>query len=287
MRVDIGGGTRLFFDVVGAGLEDRPEEMVARPTLLLLHGGPGSADHSSFRPWFDRFADSHQVVYLDHRGQGRSDERRHSEGWNLDTWADDIVRFCDALEITSPVVFGQSFGGMVAMHYAARHPAHPSRLVLSSTEARLHRVAMLDMFERLGGAPARDAAAESIDGEASLEVFDRYNELCLPLYNRAPQAAGIGPQRAWMNLRVVAHWSSGENRSFDLRDGLALIACPTLVLGGVDDPRCPVPAFEEIVELLTTAGVNVTANLFEDCGHGSYRDQPDQTEQILRSWLRA
>jgi proline iminopeptidase len=102
------------------------------------------------------FADTHQVVYLDHRGQGRSDERQVATGWNLDTWADDVVRFCDAVGIESPVVFGQSFGGMVAMHYAARHPTHPSKLVLSSTEARRHRSAALDMFERLGGAEARE-----------------------------------------------------------------------------------------------------------------------------------
>ena len=78
MRVDVGGGVRLFFDVVGSSLEPTDEEMVARPTLLLLHGGPGF-DHSSFRPYFDQFADTHQVVYLDHRGQGRSDARRRPQ----------------------------------------------------------------------------------------------------------------------------------------------------------------------------------------------------------------
>ena len=40
MRVDIGDGVRLFFDVAGSSLEPTDEEMVDRPTLLLLHGGP-------------------------------------------------------------------------------------------------------------------------------------------------------------------------------------------------------------------------------------------------------
>ena len=44
--------------------------MVKRPTLIVLHGGPGF-DHASLRPYFDRFSDSHQVIYLDHRGNGR------------------------------------------------------------------------------------------------------------------------------------------------------------------------------------------------------------------------
>src|SRR6478752_1628772 len=107
MRVDLGDGTRLFVDVVGSGLRPTPDAMEPKPTLLLLHGGPG-ADHSSFRPFFDRFADTHQVVYVDHRGQGRSDPDDPSN-WNLDTWADDVVRLCDALEIDRPVVLGNSF----------------------------------------------------------------------------------------------------------------------------------------------------------------------------------
>jgi len=87
-------GVRVFYREAGP---------VDAPVLLLLHGGPGF-DHSLFKPWFGRFADTHQVVYLDHRGQGRSDERHDSTHWLLDTWADDVARFCSALQIELPVV---------------------------------------------------------------------------------------------------------------------------------------------------------------------------------------
>ncbi|HPK33106.1 MAG TPA: hypothetical protein PK510_11820 [Ottowia sp.] len=73
MRVEVEPGVRLFVDVVGSGLRPDDQEMVPKPTLLFLHGGPGS-DHSSFRPYVDRFADSHQVLLVDHRGNGRSDD---------------------------------------------------------------------------------------------------------------------------------------------------------------------------------------------------------------------
>src|ERR1700710_2896398 len=136
MRVDIGDGTRLLFDSVGGHLDPTATEMVTKPTLLLLHGGPGF-DHSSFRPYFDRFADTHQVVYVDHRGHGRSDQRDDPSGWDLDTWADDVARLSDALGIERPVVLGTSFGGFVAIRYAARHPGHASKLILSSTLAHL------------------------------------------------------------------------------------------------------------------------------------------------------
>ena len=66
MRVSI-GNTRLFVDVEGLGLVPDGATMRAKPTLILLHGGPGF-DHSSFKPHWSQFTDIAQVVYYDHRG---------------------------------------------------------------------------------------------------------------------------------------------------------------------------------------------------------------------------
>ena len=148
--------TTLFFDVEGAKLEADGKQMREKPTLLLLHGGPGF-DHSSFKPQFSALADVAQVVYLDHRGNGRSDTGTPDE-WTLANWGDDVRAFCEALEIERPVVLGQSFGGMVAMSYATRHPEHPGKLVLSSTTARTRLDRVYATFRRLGGPEAERAA---------------------------------------------------------------------------------------------------------------------------------
>ena len=58
------------------------------------------------------------------------------ESWNLAQWGDDVYGFCEALGISRPIVLGASFGGVVAMAYATRHPAHPAKLILISTEAQ-------------------------------------------------------------------------------------------------------------------------------------------------------
>src|SRR5208282_5085640 len=154
MRVNI-GDVRLFFDVEGAKL--RPDGPLMRevPTVILLHGGPGF-DHSNFKPDFSRLAEVAQVVYLDHRGNGRSD-RGDPKKWNLPQWGDDLRAFCDALEIERPVVLGNSFGGMVAMSYATRHPDHPAKLVLSSTAAVSRRDRSLEMFQKRGGTVFRQS----------------------------------------------------------------------------------------------------------------------------------
>jgi hypothetical protein len=51
MHVDV-NGTRLWFDVDGPVLEPEGNEMRQRPTVVLVHGGPGVYDHSYFKPDF-------------------------------------------------------------------------------------------------------------------------------------------------------------------------------------------------------------------------------------------
>ena len=172
MRIQI-GKSKLFFDIEGAKLRPDGPRMREVPTVILLHGGPGF-DHSSFKPALSPLADIAQVVYLDHRGQGRSDSST-PDRWTLDHWADDVKAFCDALEIERPVVMGTSFGGFVAMAYATRHPEHPGKLILSSTAARQRLDRSLARFERLGGLHAREVAEEfwshpTDESRASLSV---------------------------------------------------------------------------------------------------------------------
>ena len=125
MQVEV-RGTRLWFDVDGPALVPDGPAMRERPTVVLLHGGPGSFDHSYFKPDFTRLAQVAQVVYLDLRDHGRS-ARGDPAGWSFERCADDLQGFCDHLGIVRPVVYGHFLGGFVAMAYAVRHPATPGR----------------------------------------------------------------------------------------------------------------------------------------------------------------
>lgn len=270
---------RIFFDTVGAGLHPGPAGMEHKPTLICLHGGPGF-DHTSLRPYFDQFADSHQVVYLDHRGNGRS--TGDLADLTLDQWADDIADFCTALGIERPVVLGQSFGGMVAMHYAARHPSGPSKLILSSTAARMRYDVTLEVFERLGGAAARDVARATLE-QPDAASFAAYEATCLPLYNRTPALdSAAAALRAIRKRDVTVHFFKHELQQMDLRPELAAIACQVLVLAGGQDPITPVVCAEELAAALPGAP---QLEIFPACGHGTYRDDPDGTLNVLRAFL--
>ncbi len=129
MKIQV-NGINLFFDTEGASLRASGSAMREVPTVILLHGGPG-ADHSIYKTDFTAMTDVAQVIYLDHRGNGLSDDGR-PELWTLAQWADDLVAFCDALGIVKPVVYGASFGGTVAMTYATRYPEQAGKFALPS-----------------------------------------------------------------------------------------------------------------------------------------------------------
>jgi len=280
-------GVRLFFDVEGAKFVADGPAMREKPTLLLLHGGPGF-DHSIYKPAYSALAGIAQIIYLDHRGNGRSEDGPR-EGWNLAQWGDDVRGFCEALGIANPIVLGASCGGMVARSYATRHPAHPAKLVLISTEAAggSHRERRMALFERFGG-PEVGALARrrflEVRGQADQAALDAWRSLAMPLYTRKPRDADM--ERRAVNRPEVLHWFTrpgGEAHSFDMLGDLHRIQCPTLVLGGEDDPMLPIECQADIAAALPQHLVQFER--FADCGHAVVPDAPERAMAVIRDFI--
>jgi pimeloyl-ACP methyl ester carboxylesterase len=280
-------GVRLFFDVEGAKLVPDGAAMHEKPTLLLLHGGPGF-DHTLYKPAYAALADVAQVIYLDHRGNGRSDAGP-KETWTLAQWGDDVRAFCDALGITHPIVLGVSFGGMVAMAYATRHPAHPSKLVLVSTEAigDSYLEKRVELFGRLGGSEVGALAHRRFlvnKGQPDEAAVAEWRRLAMPLYTRKPRDSTLG--RAIIRQDVLQWFTrpdGGEGHSFDMMADLARITCPTLVIGGEDDPMTPIQAQADIAAALPAHLVRFER--FADCGHGVVPDAQEPAIAMIRDFI--
>lgn len=270
MRIEV-NGVRLFFDVEGPKLAVENDVLVERPTVILLHGGPG-ADHGLYKPAFGALADIAQVIYLDHRANGRS-ESGPQDRWCLEQWADDLAAFCDALEIEKPVILGVSFGGFVAQAFATRYPDRLGGLVLVSTAARMDFEKVYDAFERRGGAKARQIA-KAYWGSPSTESRNAYIESCVPLYTYR-DADPSWLKRVIRRDDVALHFNGPANEQgrMDHLDGLAGITCPVLVMAGEDDPITPIVFSEEIVAGSKNAPVQFER--YAACGHGVFGDVPD------------
>jgi len=88
--------------------------------------------------------------------------------------------------------------------------------------------------------------------------------------------------RAIERPEVAVHFFTNEMMDMDLRDELARIICPTLVMGGALDPVTPPICSEEIARAI---GENALLEIFERCGHGAHRDDPTGAERVMRAFL--
>lgn len=251
--------------------------MRERPTMILLHGGPGF-DHNSLRPHLAPLADVAQLVFLDHRGQGRSDEST-PERWRLDTWIDDVAVFCDVLGIEKPILFGHSFGGMVALGVGIRHPQLASKLVISNSAAKFRPDRALDMFERLGGPDAR-AAAHVYFEAPSEPALEHFMEICYPLYGPVAPDPEVRA-RILARPEVGIHYFADEINTFDWFPELDRITCPTLVLAGELDPITPYACSEEIAAAIGDS----TLEIVDGAGHAPFRDRPDDALAAIRAFV--
>lgn len=276
-------GARLYFDVEGAGLVPDGPALREKPTLLLLHGGPGF-DHALFKPAFSALSDIAQVVYYDHRGNGRSSGRDPAE-WTLAQWGDDVKGLCDALGIEKPIVFGHSFGGFVAQAYATRHPSHPGKLILADTAAKVDFETMFAAFERVGG-PQAAAIARVHWLNPTLESRAKFLEVCFPLYRAKPD---VNPSvnRSIMKAEIALHFNGPNNEQgrMDFRAALARVQCPTLVFCGGRDPVMPMAFSETIAASLPPRLVRFER--FPESGHVPFLDEQERTFALMREFILA
>jgi pimeloyl-ACP methyl ester carboxylesterase len=276
MHIDV-NGTRLWFDVDGPALVPEGDEMRLRPTVVLVHGGPGVYDHSYFKPDFTRLAEQAQVVYVDLRGHGRSDWG-DAGAWSFEACADDIRAFCDTVGIARPIVFGHSMGAPIVLLYGARHPGHAAGLVVQSGFARWDTPRMVDSFRRIAGDDVAAIAGRSYAGE---EVSDE---------DWARVFAAFGPHRPNEERKAHTHKNLELNelgmdvlRGTDIVDQLGRIQSPTLVAVGELDPVTPVAAAEEIVEAMPEGIAQL--EIIEGGGHFTWLDAPDRFWPLISRFI--
>jgi pimeloyl-ACP methyl ester carboxylesterase len=278
MRVSV-GGVRIFFDVDGAKLVPDGSGMRERPTILLLHPGPGF-DHSIYKLVLGpRLADLAQVIYVDQRGHGRSGNGT-AETLVVDRWADDVRELCDALGIERPAVLGAGWGALVAARYGVRHPDHPGRLILVSPGARVVPSRIVSVFDRLGE-PAAGEAAHRFYADPSEETFADFVRLCIPLVSSQTVTAETITLASW-NPAAYIDWVRGEARTLDIREGLDGVRAPVLVLTGEDDPIMPLASVEETVAALPSDNARFVS--YPLARHRLFVDEPSAFDD-LRGFL--
>ena len=116
------------------------------------------------------------------------------------------------------------------------------------------------------------------------EDFEAWQRLAFPVYTRTRrhlQAVQRSIRRADVNLWFAR--PGGERCTFNFFPVLSRIQCPTLVLGGEEDPMVPIEAQENIVAAL--APHLVRFERFANCGHSVIADAPDHVFTVIRDFI--
>lgn len=238
---------RLYYEVVGDG-----------DPIVVIHGGPG-LDHNYLRPSMDALAARHALVYYDQRGTGRSSAALDSSSINLDAFVEDLERLREALGYDRITVLAHSFGGLLGLEYAFRHPDRTRALILVSTvepgrrwqeqtavrqAARRTEADSLELADLTASegfkerAPAVLSQVYRVAFRSTLRNPARVDELDLDL---APATARNGQD--------VARLLGASLGEVDWWDRLPSMTVPTLVVHGRHDPT-PVAMARALVEAL-------------------------------------
>jgi proline iminopeptidase len=97
--------------------------------IIVLHGGP-DFDHSYLLPDLDRLANAFRLIYYDQRGRGRSADHVLPEEVTLVSEVDDLDMVRQHFNLESPALLGHSWGTVLALEYALRHPERVSHMIL-------------------------------------------------------------------------------------------------------------------------------------------------------------
>ena len=251
-------------------------------TVILLHGGPGVAEQ--YMEPIVRFVDNglRRIGSYDQRGTGRSRCDSEDPGdFGLDAQAADLTLVIDSLAAGPVHLLGHSWGGIVAMDYAARHGDRLASIIAVGSAPPNHgdlAVAQAAMSARVEALQER--------GLIPLEEPESATEglrAVVPMYLWDPTLAL--PDEAVQSLEVTPGvggktWAALEG--FDLTEPLRAYRGPALVIFGEADP-IGLPAAE--ATRVALANSQLRYEILERCGHFPWFEAPARFQALLDEFL--
>jgi pimeloyl-ACP methyl ester carboxylesterase len=260
-HVDI-RGVNVAYRIAGGG-----------PPLVLLHGGP---THSrEFCRQLEGLSDEFTVVAWDMPGCGSSADP--PEHFRIPDYVACLADFIRALGLEQAHVLGLSFGTGLALELYRAHPEVPRSLILVSAYAgwagslppevaQQRRQRMLQMIELSPDAWAAEWLPTLLTDSASSEVCDELSNILSDFH-----PAG---QRILLQSGFAEH---------DLRDVLARISLPALLVYGEKDTRSPL----NVAEAMHASIANSQLVVIPGVGHMVDMQAPDGLNVEVRRFLRS
>lgn len=271
-RIRLRGGVELHFVQAGHG-----------PAVMLLHGGMG--DCCSWGPQIEAFAPHFRVVSYSRRMNSPNRNPQPVAQPSLEEEAEDLAGLNAALGAGPAHFVATSYGGLVALVFALRHPQLVRSLVLA--EPPLHCWAsatrrgrrLLDVFMGRSWRPAARAFDAGRDHEALRCLTD--GMWGRPVYDAMPMARRDVASR---NVGAMRLLTQAADPFPELpRDSVAMLTMPVLLVRGAHASALHRLGLDELAAVLPKARRTVI-----DCaGHASPAENPAGFNGAVLGFLRA
>jgi proline iminopeptidase len=225
VNVELADGYRLFVVEVGGG-DGVP--------LIVLHGGPG-LDHTHLRPSLDPLGDERRVLYVDERGQGRS-ERADPGTLSLEVFARDVDLLAEALELGRFALLGHSFGAIISTWHAINLGTAEAYVISGGGDTSENLLADVEASLAALG-EAGKPIAESWEWEKTVETPEECAELMriqTPFHFHGPPPPDFAADTVYVP-EVLRYFAREGYGNFDYTPDLGRVSKPTLVIVGAED----------------------------------------------------
>jgi pimeloyl-ACP methyl ester carboxylesterase len=259
-------------------------ELGEGPPLVFVHGHSGC-----WQNWLEQlphFARSHRCVAPDLPGFGQSE--MPEERISIESYARFLDELLEELGIESAPVVGNSMGGFVGAEMCLKHPERVERLVLVAAAGLSTKYVGLskDLFQRRAVAAfARAVNAYAAVPDARAETLVRRPRLrraVLRMVVKHPER--LPPPLARELIRgsgmPAAPYATDAIMTYDFRDHLSDVGCPTLIVWGADDEVVPEGAddYERLIP-------NSRKIVLPDTGHVPQIERPVAFNALLEEFL--
>lgn len=273
-------GLRLF--VLPVGAED------GHP-LFVLHGGPG-LDHTEMHPWMDSLGDTFRLLYVDLRGQGRS-QRVDPATLTLSVFASDVTRMAEALGLRKYALLGHSFGSFVALAHAIEQGGASHYLISSGTasfsksnpeiQRNLATFEPVELRQQVTESWALEPHAQTQDDVARLMAMQMpFHFASVESEAYRDYVAEDAKGETIYSPDVLAYFSANEY-AIEYEDQLGAISKPTLILAGAYDRTCTPRAAREMHAGIPGSELVILPN----AGHMTYIEQPGMYFAAVRDFF--
>mgnify|MGYP002713049779 CR=1 FL=1 len=281
-RIVSAGGHKIACYLAGTGDD----------VVLCLNGGPGLPSDYMREPHLRLVEQGFRVVAFDQLGTGQSDKPTDKSLWRIERYVDEVEAVRSALGLGKVHLIGHSWGGWLALEYAAHHADKLASLVLEDTCADMpHLVSELNRLRAALG-PETEAMMRRHEAEqnwthpeyqAAITVLN-YRHVCrLADWPEPVQRSLAGSNRdIYFTMQGPNEFLYvGNLKDWNRLDALAGLSVPVLILAGQHDEITPACAMR-----MRQAAPHAELKIFPNSAHMPFYEEPEPFFATLSAFLQ-